>query len=236
MSALNVRVASCWILAGACLTVGAFSPALAIPIALVNAGFETPDNSGTDIVGWEEVEFAGQGFRTGTFTVPVPFPGAFSESNPEGARIAYIDATSRISQNSGKALIAGETYTLSAFLGNRLDGAQRPTDVEIYADNGLGGLGDLLAQVSVGEEGVPNGTWQQFAVTFDTLNIANALLVSTNLGRDLHVSIAHSQDETGGGEVDVDDVRFSYTAVPEPASLALLGLGGLLMLGRRRKA
>jgi len=39
----------------------------------------------------------------------------------------------------------------------------------------------------------------------------------------------------GGGEpFGFDDITIS--AIPEPGSLALLGLGGLCLLGRRRKA
>ncbi len=38
-----------------------------------------------------------------------------------------------------------------------------------------------------------------------------------------------------GGTRSVDIDTFSISAIPEPASLALMGLGGLLMLGRGRK-
>jgi len=33
----------------------------------------------------------------------------------------------------------------------------------------------------------------------------------------------------------VDNVKLQTIAIPEPASLALMGLGGLLMLGGRRR-
>ncbi len=36
--------------------------------------------------------------------------------------------------------------------------------------------------------------------------------------------------------IDPDSVKLTITAIPEPASLALMGLGGLLMLGRSRRA
>ena len=43
----------------------------------------------------------------------------------------------------------------------------------------------------------------------------------------------------GGGSTGkqtlVDDFALDFTAIPEPASLALLGLGGVMMLGRRRR-
>lgn len=237
MARSRTRAVALSLVAGLSLTIGAAAPVMADSIALVNAGFETPDGPLNDVIGWDEVEFGGQGYRTGSFTVPVAPWGGYSVDNPEGDRIGYIDATSRISQNSNHALVLGEIYTLSAWLGNRLDNAQRPTDLEIYADNGSGGLGALLASASVGNEAAAaNGEWGQLTVTFDTTDLLNAALVAANLGQNLHVSIAHSQDETGGGEVGVDGVQFSFQSVPEPASLALLGAGCLTMLRRRSQA
>jgi hypothetical protein len=43
-------------------------------------------------------------------------------------------------------------------------------------------------------------------------------------------------NNTGGQSAFADDSVFAPTAVPEPASLSLLALGGLALLGRRRKA
>jgi hypothetical protein len=49
----------------------------------------------------------------------------------------------------------------------------------------------------------------------------------------MHVS-SYIQDTVGdGGEYDID--RVTLTAVPEPGSLALLGLGGVLVAARRRR-
>ena len=39
----------------------------------------------------------------------------------------------------------------------------------------------------------------------------------------------------GGEELGIDNVRVTGTVIPEPATLALLGLGGAMMLGGRRR-
>lgn len=51
-----------------------------------------------------------------------------------------------------------------------------------------------------------------------------------------NVALVGFEDITGGGDMDYDDCVFRFTgvAVPTPGSLALAGLGGLLVSRRRR--
>lgn len=219
-------------------TVCGASTVHADPISLVNGGFETPDGANIDIIGWEEVEFGGDTWRAGTYTYSAAPETAFTGPNPEGDRVGYLNATSTISQGSSHALLAGEVYTLSTWVGDRdqVGYTQRSVTLAIYADNGSGGLGDaLVSEVVVGTGEVPTGGWAQFSVMFDTNDPGNAGLVAANVGRDLHVFIGHSLGETGGGDAAFDDVQFSYTPVPEPASLALVGLGLLALVRRRHR-
>lgn len=227
-----MRVCMSLLSAAAVFGVAAISGVNAAQIPLVNAGFETPDVPTSDIVGWSEVDFNADPYRSGTFTSPAAPWGAYSVNNPEGARVGYLDATTSISQNSLHDLTLGEVYTLSAWLGNRLNGAQRKTDLSLYADDGAGGLGALLATIQANDEEVVNGTYELRSVIFDTTDPLNAALVAANLGRDLHVYVGHSQTQSGGGEVEVDDVQLSV--VPEPATLSLVAMGALFGLRRRK--
>ncbi|MEM9020590.1 MAG: PEP-CTERM sorting domain-containing protein [Planctomycetota bacterium] len=58
---------------------------------------------------------------------------------------------------------------------------------------------------------------------------------ATAFGTDgsVHVAAYVQDGGTSGGELDID--RITLTAVPEPGSLALVGLGGLLVAARRRR-
>ncbi|MFC5050874.1 PEP-CTERM sorting domain-containing protein [Rubritalea spongiae] len=57
---------------------------------------------------------------------------------------------------------------------------------------------------------------------------------SSVIGKDLYFGI---YTKTGGnGSAFWDDSTLSYTAVPEPSSTALLGLGGIALILRRRRA
>lgn len=89
------------------------------------------------------------------------------------------------------------------------------------ADNSttLAGLSDTGIQVVGGAGKTDEKIW---TVTFSGSGLA--------LTDEISFSITH--EDTGSPFFWMDD--FSVTAIPEPASLALMGLGGLLMLRRRR--
>lgn len=62
-------------------------------------------------------------------------------------------------------------------------------------------------------------------------------LIGADLTNELFVRI-QSQDPDNGANVQqtlIDDVNVNFVAVPEPSSAALLGLGGLALILRRRK-
>ncbi len=68
------------------------------------------------------------------------------------------------------------------------------------------------------------------AATVSSLSIANGSNFSIRFAADRGSGSGSSQG------IAIDDVSVTGTVIPEPASLALLGLGGLLMLGRGRRA
>lgn len=69
-----------------------------------------------------------------------------------------------------------------------------------------------------------SGTLTDFSVVYET---DDALFVNPLV---IHV------EQVGGttGSINLDNARLTKTAIPEPTSLALLGLGGLLLSRRRR--
>ena len=108
------------------------------------------------------------------------------------------------------------------------NGNGAPTDYALAfdADNNGWDTGDFLitATPAAPEGGVINPE----TLTFDASTIDAATTSST-------IRLYYWGSISGSGNTHLYDVELSYTIIPEPGSLALLGLGGLCMIMRRRR-
>ena len=192
--------------------------AQAAAISVTNGDFETDANNSTTITGWTEVSGDTRTFRTGS---------------PQTGIVIYVvggDNTAFTVQNDlGTAIEASKTYTISYDYGNA----------------------DSTAPLT--------GTW---TVEFGTLNggTFTALATDTNTvyktnGNHLNFGsgdeVADSFQYVSGTSVSGDNLairasvdggiewmgfdNFTVDVVPEPATMSLLGIGGLLALVRRRR-
>jgi hypothetical protein len=125
----------------------------------------------------------------------------------------------------------GETYRFSFIAAPALDGS---------GENALAGT-DSIAQAFIKTLDPSNNfqTTNFLTVDTDELTAGNtALNIDINLadpaldGQLLQFGFLNVADNFAPSSVNYDNVSFGL--VPEPASLALVGLGGIAMLGRRR--
>lgn len=92
-------------------------------------------------------------------------------------------------------------------------------------DNGQANLGSLNL-----------GQWNEVTYTWDHLNQTNTLTVN---GTDYIIDKPSNSTNTMAGEFTFaagSDIAVFVDAVPEPGSMALISLGGMLMLRRKRSA
>jgi hypothetical protein len=196
------------------LVVGAAASASAAPVSIVNAGFES------QIIGDSVAVFNIDGWSnsgdSGTFN---PDAGAFAAGAPEGDNVAFSSVGGpTISQVLAATAQANTSYTLTMLVGNRLDALFGGYQTELWAG------ATMLAQ----DDGSQTPTDGQFLLSTVQYFVAAGDAVA---GSALEIRF-----RSLGYQAVFDDVKLDATErVPEPALLALLGLGGAAAVRRKRR-
>jgi hypothetical protein len=132
--------------------------------------------------------------------------------------LAYL-GTGEISQSlTGISLMADTTYTLSVYVGSRLDIVNQPATYTFGIDSGS----TPLASAGGTSASITPGTLDLESVTFTTGSTADG---------DLTIFLTSSGPQS-------DFANIQLVSTPEPSSLLLLAMGlfGLLLLGSAFRA
>ncbi|MEI9894981.1 MAG: PEP-CTERM sorting domain-containing protein [Chthoniobacter sp.] len=214
-------------------------------IPVDNFSFENPTTTFVTTVmpSWQKVSQAAdfdpnQGFtwdqESGIFVNTPPSSTTDHVTNLDGNQSAYLfsDQGVGIYQTLSATYQLGQSYHLTVGIigqgGGMPDGAT--IQIQLYyltPDNTMVTLASTTAT-----ENATN--FPDHTTMFDySADVSTVGLFDVWLGRPIGIEII--SPETGaaflGGYWDVDDVRL--TSAPEPASAALLAIGGLALLGRR---
>ena len=204
--------------------------------AVSNGSFETFTGSSTsypygDVTGgWI---YAGTP-DTASVLAPLDESLATNPNTPFGSTWLLVDSRSdpeTITQGLG-TIVADETLTISALIGSVATAGLADFEIGLYRSNTIGGgTADTLIHSLTLADVTDPGNLGTFAATSTGYTV-----VSGDVGMDLFIRIRSTDPQSGGAGVEqtlIDNVN--VIAVPEPSSTALLGLGGLALILRRRK-
>jgi hypothetical protein len=220
-------------LATAMGTLALATSANAASIAIVNHSFEDGDLTGwtnTGVVSLTVTQPVDANYAGSTVgDLPSPADGDFAATLTLGGNYGYIK------QNTGVLVEEGLTYTLTVAVGARDDAGlpdiTDPASVLVRIGDGDGSPfpATITQTLLLGGAGLVAGGFIDVTASFTA--------VAADVGKELSILIGASRvGGDTGGTFDFDNVRLTdSTVVPEPSSTALLGLGGLALILRRRK-
>ena len=197
--------------------------AQAVPISIVNFGFEQPDTTQTmtTISGWTQTGTGG----SGVWDINA-FPAGFWNVNaPQGSQVAFLSGASvpgspaSISQILAASLLPNTIYTLTGSVGEPV-GFSAGT---IYTVQLLAGATILRTIQGTG----PAGSFSPFQLTYASLAALGPL----------QIVLSSNQPQVAFDNIQLDATPM-LASVPEPASLLLFGTGLCLLarqVGRRRR-
>ena len=174
--------------------------------ALTNLSFESALNSATD---WDQTGAAAN------------TRGATGGLTPtDGTSQVWINGGTTIYQDSGIIIEVGNTYTLTVDVG-----VTSPFDAHTGTFRLYGSALDFGSALAGAEKSVvtTQSVWELNETT-------SFVATGVEAGQTLGIALT-----TTGTQTEWDNVRLTITPVPEPSSAALLGLGGLALILRRRK-
>ena len=239
MSVLNAHSKYAAVLAAAAVVAAATAPAQ----AAVLAEYRFAGGSPASIDGNPQTNAGAFMFTNTTDEAPVGGPtgnadigfssgqgNAFIRSEATGSTQAAALAdddffTFTVSPSDSSDVLDLDTLTLTAAL--QVDGSSDPlkntTMATVYLTSSLDGFADEIDSDTVAAGALESFSFDLSGTQFNALSSITFKLSASDDGND------------NADILRLDDVVLNGTVIPEPASLALLGLGGLMLLPRRRR-
>ena len=215
---LNKLTKTSAILAGSMMFAGSAGAAVTFTSTFDDGTSATNDGSWT---GFATYAYA----QNYTLTPPAGAGSHYAKTN-SGPLTTTIDVTNGGADTA--TIAAGNmTFNFSAWLGSYTNNIDRAQISYEFRDAG----NTIIGTATTFDDGAaanPNGTWTQYSTTGGAVptNAASVVITIDN-------SAAAGQAGSNDGYADL--VSFNTVPVPEPSSTALLGLGGLALILRRRK-